>query len=135
MRHWVTVMVAAAALASCAGETENKEGSSAKPVPKEATAAAAATGALGITNADNRRFWVSFDPSKRSWMGGHTPPASGILRVNSGKYVISADGMVIQDKDGKTVARFYGFLGGTQVGAQGRGYVESPPIDFRWTAN
>lgn len=121
-------------IASCSGQSSQAVTETPKDASKEMkTATAAATGATAVTTVDGKRFWVSFGPS-RSWTGGHTPPATDVLPVTSGKYVIGADALVLQTDGGKTIGRFYGFTGITAVGQTGRGAMETSAETFRWTA-
>lgn len=131
---------AALLLAACSSPTPSEDSrgteSPARPAAPAATGAktAAATGMIGVTKVDAKRFWIAFDGAKGTWMGGHTPPATGILPVTSGKFVIGAHGLVLQSKDGKTIGHLKAFFGHTAVGQTGEGTIETSAELFRWTA-
>ena len=98
------------------------------------TKTAVATGVIAETKVDRKRFWISFDGSKNAWMGGHTPPATDILPVTSGKFVIGAQGLVLRTNDGKRIGELKAFFGHTAVGQTGEGTIDTSAELFRWTA-
>lgn len=108
------------------------------PAPvKKSVAATGATGFTAVTVGDDngqRRFWVNFNNSAKTWAGGHTAPSTGVLPVSSGVYQMSAAGVVLKNSAGQSIGQVNGFNSLTSEGEAGNGAIQSPPVNFTWRA-